>query len=138
MADLKEFRKANKLTQQQVADYLGIKKPFICKIETGRERLPSKHLQKLIDNPYGWVTEMLMKPVEIQSSNIVNGNGNAVGNNSINTASDSQLVAEIAAQRKLTEQANDLTRREQEQNRKSQEQIDRLLGIIEKLSNYDK
>lgn len=44
MADLKAFRKANKLTQEQVAEYLGIKKPFICKIETGREAFPDKHL----------------------------------------------------------------------------------------------
>lgn len=120
MADLKAFRKANKLTQEQVAEYLGIKKPFICKIETGREAFPDKHLQKLIDNEFGWDVEMLRKHIERSGDNIVTGNGNAVGNNSVNTATDAKLIAEIAAQRRLTE--------------KSQEQIDRLLGIIEKLS----
>lgn len=125
MADLKAFRKANKLTQEQVADYLGIKKPFICKIETGREAFPDKHLQKLIDNEFGWDVEMLRKHIERSGDNIVTGNGNAVGNNSVNTATDAKLIAEITAQRRFAEKIQ----------ADSKEQIDRLLGIIEKLSN---
>lgn len=125
MADLKAFRKANKLTQEQVADYLGIKKPFICKIETGREAFPDKHLQKLIDNEFGWDVEMLRKHIERSGDNIVTGNGNAVGNNSVNTATDAKLIAEIAAQRRFAEKIQ----------ADSKEQIDRLLSIIEKLSN---
>lgn len=126
MVDLKAFRKANKLTQDTVAAYLGVSKTFICNVEKGNNKLPVNHLDKLRSNPYGWDVLMLSKQnneeLTCQNNNIVSGNGNAVGNNSINTATDSQLIAEIAAQRRLTE--------------KSQEQIDRLLGIIEKLSNH--
>jgi transcriptional regulator with XRE-family HTH domain len=32
MADIKAFRKENNLTQEQVAEYLGCKKAFICQI----------------------------------------------------------------------------------------------------------
>lgn len=53
-------------------------------------------------------------------SNVVTGDGNAVGNNSVNNAIAPQLIAEIVEQRKLTNKAN--------------EQIDRLLGIIEKMT----
>lgn len=52
----------------------------------------------------------------------VAGNGNNVN---VTTTS---LLEELAAQRKLTEKA-------QEQLSKAQEQIDRLLSIIEKLNN---
>ena len=57
-------------------------------------------------------------------SNMGNGSGNqasivAGNNNHINTQQD-EFLRELAAQRRLTE--------------KSQEQIDRLLGVIEKLS----
>ena len=55
------------------------------------------------------------------SSHIVSGNGNAVGNNSINNASSEMFMTEIAEQRKLTA--------------KAQEQIDRLLAIIESVTN---
>lgn len=115
MADLKGFRKANKLTQFDVASYLGISKAFICKIEKGKDQLPPKQLEKLLNNPFGWVTEKLTKPSPvIIDSNVVTGDGNAVGNNSVNNAIEPKLIAELQAQRK---------------------QIDRLLGIIEKLSN---
>lgn len=49
-------------------------------------------------------------------SNVVTGDGNAVGNNSVNNAIEPKLIAELQAQRK---------------------QIDRLLGIIEKMSNLN-
>ena len=93
----------------------GLKTPknFITKIKS---LLPDLNEDWLL-NGRG---DMFGTPIE--PNVIVSGNGNAVGNNSINTATDSQLIAEIAAQRRLTE--------------KSQEQIDRLLSIIEKLSNH--
>lgn len=44
MVNLKAFRKANKLTQMQVAEYLGIGKSFISRIESGSVGLPEEKL----------------------------------------------------------------------------------------------
>ena len=49
--NLRLFRKANKLTQDAVADYLGVTKGFISPVETGKSSLPEDKLQKLLDNP---------------------------------------------------------------------------------------
>lgn len=101
MADLKAFRKANKLTQEQVADYLGIKKPFICKIETGREGFPDKHLRKLLDNPHGWDVTHLAGVSETitETNNTPDTTGEDV------VVISTQVLEEMTAQRQLTEQA---------------------------------
>ena len=120
MADLKAFRKANKLTQEQVADYLGIKKPFICKIETGRESFPEKHLRKLLDNPHGWDITHLAEVSETPAET----------SNTLDTPEQptedvvvisTQVLEEMSAQRQLTEQALALV---QEQLEAKQETIE--------------
>ena len=51
MFDLRLFRKANGITQQAVAEYLGVTKQFITQIETGKVALPTDKLKKILDNP---------------------------------------------------------------------------------------
>jgi transcriptional regulator with XRE-family HTH domain len=60
--DLKAFRKVNNLTQEQLGDYLGIKKSFISTIESGKDPMPKAKLSKLLNNPYNWDTSMLTQP----------------------------------------------------------------------------
>ena len=48
MIDLKLFRKANKITQSELADYLGIGQPFISQIEKGGRPIPSEYISKLL------------------------------------------------------------------------------------------
>lgn len=123
MVDIKGFRKANNLTQQAVADYLGIKKAFVCQIETGRHSLPSKHLEKLLNNTEGWDTTLLRD------------NETKFGLN-IETSTDSpadvmvisqQVLDEMTAQRQLAEQALALVQEQleikQETIRTTQEQL---------------
>lgn len=54
MADLKLFRKQNKLTQDELGEYLGIKKSFISRIENGYNNLPQEKLSKLLENDRNW------------------------------------------------------------------------------------
>ena len=53
------FLKANNLTQIEVAHYLGISKPFMSQLTSGRSKLPAAHVEKLKANERGWKTEML-------------------------------------------------------------------------------
>lgn len=125
MADLKAFRKANKLTQEQVAEYLGIKKPFICKIETGREAFPDKHLQKLLDNAFGWDVSSL---IDVSETLIETSTPNTSEQPTEDVVVISQQVLEeMTAQRQLAEQALALVQEQleakQETIRITQEQL---------------
>lgn len=65
--DLKAFRKANNLTQDQLGEYLGIKKSFVSQMESGKCPVPSDKFNKLLDNPFGWDVSMLTVESETTS-----------------------------------------------------------------------
>ena len=102
MVDLKAFRKANNLTQQAVADYLGIKKAFVCQIETGRHSLPSKHLDRLLNNTEGWDTILLRDNDTKFGTNIETYTDTPTDEAVVIT---SQVIEEMTASRQLAEQA---------------------------------
>ena len=60
MADLKLFRRQNNLTQDELGEYLGIKKSFISRIENGFHKLPQEKLYKLLENDLGWNVSALL------------------------------------------------------------------------------
>jgi len=60
MEGLKEFRKINGITQEMLGEYLGVKKSFLSKIETGKEKMPKEKLSKLLQNDRDWDTSMLI------------------------------------------------------------------------------
>ena len=60
MANLKLFRKQNNLTQDELGEYLGIKKSFISRIENGFHKLPHEKLSKLLENNLGWNVSALL------------------------------------------------------------------------------
>lgn len=59
MVDLKAFRKANHLTQMDLADYLGVGQGFISQIEKGDRPIPKESISRLLANPHGWDVSML-------------------------------------------------------------------------------
>lgn len=76
MIDLKAFRKANKLTQKDLAEYLGVHHSFIANIETGRSSLPNEQLDKILSNTNGWDINMLRNNVTSIMTR-ASGNSNA-------------------------------------------------------------
>ena len=121
--NLRLFRKANGITQDAVAEYLGVTKGFISQVENGRVDLPEEKIAKLLHNDRGWSFEDYKKMAV------------------------ALLAAEIPAQEvekrdvilKLPDmppaQHYHISPEEveslKEQLRKKDEQIDRLLAIIE-------
>lgn len=61
MIDLKGFRKKNGLTQDELGEFLGVKKSFISKIEHGGAALPKDKFAKLIKNDMGWDITLLVE-----------------------------------------------------------------------------
>lgn len=112
------FRRLNKLTQDDLAEFLGVTRSFISQIENGRVDLPFSARQQILENDRGWDVSPLV-------GDVIVGDGSTVNNGHDQMVSaDAGLVAAL--------------REAQAQNAKSQEQIDRLLGIIEGFQNSQK
>lgn len=48
--DLKEFRRVNKMTQQDLAEYLGITQSYVANMEKGRDAIPDKYIRKILED----------------------------------------------------------------------------------------
>ena len=124
MIDIKEFRKRNALTQEQLAQYWGVKTSFISFLENGRSKLPKEKLTKLLNNPNGWDTSMLVE----SSTPIINGDHieqNGGRGNIGKIAGDSS--AEIAALRRELEIIRQQLQETKEQNQKYWTMITELI-----------
>lgn len=109
--------KKNGYTVSAVAEKLGISNQNLFSL-LGKDDVKTSTLERIAEAT-GLPVSLFYGDTHIHAqigdnSSAVNGN-----NNQVNTATG-DFMRELAAQRKLTE--------------KSQEQIDRLLGVIEKLS----
>ncbi len=99
MINLKDFRRANKLRQQVIADYLSVTRGYISLVETGASKLSEDKLAMLLANPYGWDTSLLIQesvPPTISAK--ASGNGSAqvsIGNTEYGVADIALLKAEI-------------------------------------------
>ena len=108
--DLKQFRQRNKLTQTELGEYLGIKKSFVSLIENGRVKLSEEKFNKLLNNPHGWDTSMLI------NGSIYAGNNNAgdvnvqIGQNRASGASRSPGDPDIASRLAVLEKENEMLR----------------------------
>ena len=85
MIDLKGFRKANKLTQADLAELIGISRSFIGQIECGASKLPDSYLQALLANK-DYDTSMLV--VDAPSANSVSAKATGNSTASINIGSN--------------------------------------------------
>ena len=99
MIDLKGFRKANKLTQADLAELIGISRSFIGQIECGASKLPDNYLQALLANK-DYDTSMLV--VDAPSANSVSaratGNSTASVNIGSNNGNNSTELALLRAE----------------------------------------
>ena len=48
--DIKEFRRKNRLTQKQLAAYLGIGQGFVSQMENGINPIPEKYIRKILED----------------------------------------------------------------------------------------
>lgn len=124
MIDIKGFRKKNELTQDQLGEYLGVKKSFISMMESGKANVPKEKLTKLLNNSNGWDTSMLVE----SSAPIINGDHieqNGGRGNIGKIAGDS--AAEVAALRRELEIIRQQLQETKEQNQKYWAMIVKLM-----------
>ena len=102
--DIKEFLYRNKLKQVDLAKYLGVTEAFISRMVKGLCNPSKENLTKILNNPHGWDTSMLI------DGGIYAGNNNAgdvnvlIGHNSVNACKkDSDEATQIAVLEKENE-----------------------------------
>lgn len=128
MIDLKAFRKANELTQKDLAEYLGVHHSFIANIETGRSLLPDEQLDKILSNNKGWDLSMLRDPgtsITTHASGNSNGSVNINSNNSASSLRKRDI--EIASLKKEIEYLKLQLAEEKERSAQYWEMIQKLM-----------
>lgn len=102
--DIKEFLYRNKLKQVDLAKYLGVTEAFISRMVKGLCNPSKENLTKILNNPHGWDTSMLI------DGGIYAGNNNAgdvnvlIGHNRVNACKkDSDEATQIAVLEKENE-----------------------------------
>lgn len=61
MIDLKAFRKANDIRQQELADWLGIGQGYVSQMENGERPIPESIEAKILSNDRGWKTDFVLE-----------------------------------------------------------------------------
>lgn len=67
--ELKLFRKANNLKQEELAEELGVSRSFISQVEAGHSKMPKSLWDKILHNTCGWETQMLVEDETAMSEN---------------------------------------------------------------------
>ena len=82
MIDIRAFRRANRLKQEELAEFLGVTRAFISMVENGTSKLPQDKLNLLLSNQKGWETSMLLSDTSIFAGNNNGGSVNVqIGQN---------------------------------------------------------
>ena len=122
--DIKEFLYRNKLKQVDLAKYLGVTEAFISRMVKGVGNPSKENLTKILNNPHGWDTSMLI------NGGIYAGNNNAgdvnvqIGQNRAgNRPKDGDAVTQMA----VLEKENEMLR---EQLKDKEAQIDFLRALV--------
>lgn len=69
MDTIRNFRKCNKISQVALAEYLSVTQGFISQVEKELCPTPDWIISKILENPYGWDTSMLVdSPVPVLES----------------------------------------------------------------------
>lgn len=104
--DIKEFLYRNKLKQVDLAKYLGVTEAFISRMVKGLCNPSKENLTKILNNPHGWDTSMLIDG-GIYAGNNNNNAGDVnvlIGHNRVNACKkDSDEATQIAVLEKENE-----------------------------------
>lgn len=124
--DIRKFRKANNISQKDLADFSGVTQGAVSQWESGLTNIPSSIFQKIMLNDKGWDTSTLLEGFRSPtSSNVTKISGvtnspTTVNNNNNNNGGFEDLARMIEELK--------------EQNKTQREQISSLTEIIKNLT----
>ncbi len=123
--ELRSYFKERGISQREIADAMGVSPAYINSIFTGKRNVGKNNAEKLQEK-FGISASWLLTGEGSMLLGDVSGDNNAIGHGASVTHSDccnivDKFLGELAEQRKLVSE--------------SQRQVDRLLSIIEKMTN---
>ena len=121
--DIKEFLYRNKLKQVDLAKYLGVTEAFISRMVKGLVRPSKENLTKILNNPHGWDTSMLISGDIYAGNNAGDVNVQIGQNRAGNRLKDGDAVTQMA----VLEKENEMLR---EQLKDKEAQIDFLRALV--------
>lgn len=129
MFDLKRFRREKKISQIDLAAAMDCGQSFISQIENGKDRMPDAWIDKLatlynIEN----ISDYIIPDNILDGQTYYGGEQQNVNGDNINGTN-------VTVHKSNTDKLLDLLKSKDEALAKAQEHIDRLLAIIEKLTN---
>ncbi|MDE6235359.1 MAG: helix-turn-helix transcriptional regulator [Muribaculaceae bacterium] len=130
--NLRALRTSQNIKQAELAEILGVAAPYLSEIERGKRPVSDKVYQVMVEKFGADVCEeyLLPDPINIIVGDISGGNPQFSGRDSVSVSSESlsKLMDAISGQ-------TELLRISQQQTVKAQEQIDRLISLLEKNTN---
>lgn len=63
--DFKRFVFENNIKQSELVEYLNVSKGYVSLVVSGKKKLSEENLGKLLNNPYGWNTDLLTQPTPV-------------------------------------------------------------------------
>ena len=133
--DIKAFRKANDLSQVELANFLGVGQSFISQIEKGDRPLPSDSLDKILANAE-WDHSALVGSTQINTASVViNGNENCnnhIDNRHYYSDSPDVLRAQIELLDERIKEKDAQIKEKDAQIKEKDAQIKTLLDILAK------
>lgn len=122
--DIKEFLYRNKLKQVDLAKYLGVTEAFISRMVKGLVKPSKENLTKILNNPHGWDTSMLIDGGIYAGNNKAGDVNVQIGQNRAgNRPKDGDAVTQMA----VLEKENEMLR---EQLKDKEAQIDFLRALV--------
>lgn len=108
--DTRLFRLKNNIKQQELATYMGVSSAFISQLERGKRPMPEDMLKKLINNPHGWDTSMLINGSIYAGNNNVGDVNVQIGQNRASGDARSSGDPNIASRLAVLEKENEMLR----------------------------
>lgn len=125
--DIRKFRKANNISQKDLADFAGVTQGAVSQWESGLTNIPSSIFQKIMLNDKGWDTSTLFEGFRSPTSSNVTKIGNISGVTNSPTTVNNNRSGESTDLMRVIEELK-------EQNKSQREQIQNLTEIIKNLT----
>lgn len=117
---LREFLYRNRLKSNDLVEFWGVTKGVVSQMINGNTKLPTKRLEELLNNPYGWDTSMLTEE----------NNQASLKNNMTPNLSDMEIILRdmLAEKEAKIDTLNELIWKLKEENGRLNEQVKHLLN----------
>lgn len=124
--DFKRFMFEQNIKQKELVEYLGVSKGYVSLVISGQRQLSEENLSKLINNPFGWDTSILVGVTKEEASE--NQPQNRVEEKPEEKDSVERMLLLVESQSKVIESLTQLIKAKDEKIEELLEELDARKG----------